>query len=1024
MTDNPAPVQLTGGSGFDFEDHVAAYIMAHLLNGRLLLDDLFGKLISLDFQVRESGWYLDDLLLTGQKGAIDHQASISVKRGKQVTSNGFPPDFVESVWKQWLSTDNNPLNKQEDLLCMATGQLSGKVLAAWNDLLNQALKTAPERLLERLSSNGQCSKIQKSLFNSLLCPPHMPLDDNSKPIETVKLLRNIRLLYYDFRSVPSREQAYAMDLCQSILCSGSADEATCLWSDLVSTATDLRIHGGSIDLPGLIHRLKNYTFSDFPDYVSDWLILDRLKNEALQGIRCEIGPGIKLPRNEITAQIQQGLENSRIAALLGESGTGKSALAKNIAEQRDFDRIVWIDEDFFLGRISNASDRGMDLTHEIKMLLSSAGDRKPLLVLDGIEKYGLSHKAKTLQILEALEFQNPSSRWHLIITSQPLNWPAIRLELGLSNGFSQEVIHSIPYPSLNELAPVTERLPQIAPLLIRPDLLVFLHNLKILDLISKAAENEIPDANRFAGLSDLIDWIWNGWIQNGPQRFALGGLLRKIGVKEADGFSSGVTMEELDSPELELLVHLVERLLVKEKNGRITFTHDLLGDWSRLQILSSAISAQLTNEIRSKAENPRWHNAIRHLGLRLLEHNTRGQNWQDLYEQLDDNSKAGRIATDLLLEGIIFAPNARTLLELLWPTLQADNGRLLRRLLTNFKQRATVPDPTISTLMGQKGSNIWVSSTIRTPLWLYWGPMLSFLHAHKDEVKKLAIKSAAELCQTWLATTPPKSESGESFLWRRETAELAIRIAREVQALKAEKIHFSDEADRAAYEAFLYAAHEFPDEVSELGLELAKRNPEAPEIRERAEAAIIKEEEIYKKRCHEDREYAERLMATHSIESFMGRLSPPWPNGPTEMVGTAFRKACMNGNALRSLIMARPDTAREMILALCISHPTREYNQSSFGLRRYGTVSDADEPMFFRGPFFLFLKLNPAAAIDVIVELVNFATLRWRDRAQNQNGIKFGNELNEDGTVDLWVSGSNHKWLGAYSDPFRPPNPE
>ncbi|MFZ0051444.1 MAG: hypothetical protein WAK96_06685, partial [Desulfobaccales bacterium] len=102
-------VTLTGGAGFTFEDHVAAWFLAHLISNRPPLETDFGVVISADFQVGESGWLLEDLLITGKSGeAAPRRLSVSIKRDRQVTRRGFPSNFVEAAWNQWLATQRNP----------------------------------------------------------------------------------------------------------------------------------------------------------------------------------------------------------------------------------------------------------------------------------------------------------------------------------------------------------------------------------------------------------------------------------------------------------------------------------------------------------------------------------------------------------------------------------------------------------------------------------------------------------------------------------------------------------------------------------------------------------------------------------------------------------------------------------------------------------------------------------------------------------------------------------------------------
>ena len=185
MAKNTASVSQTGGVGYGFEKRVAAWFMAHLLSRRLPLDAKFGLVVSVDFQVRESGWLLDDLLITGKHGdEPSRRLAISVKRNRQVTGKGFPVSFVEDLWEQWLGTHSNTFVHGQDLLCPVVGKLADTVKEAWDELLIQALDTAPERIATRFSSPGHSSDIQRKLFASLHCPP--PL--SSKEIPQMKKL--------------------------------------------------------------------------------------------------------------------------------------------------------------------------------------------------------------------------------------------------------------------------------------------------------------------------------------------------------------------------------------------------------------------------------------------------------------------------------------------------------------------------------------------------------------------------------------------------------------------------------------------------------------------------------------------------------------------------------------------------------------------------------------------------------------------------------------------------------------------
>jgi len=64
MAKQAAPVSLTGGPGFNYEDHVAARFLVDMLSGMAAFGSEFGGVSRVDWQVRDTGRLLDDLSVT------------------------------------------------------------------------------------------------------------------------------------------------------------------------------------------------------------------------------------------------------------------------------------------------------------------------------------------------------------------------------------------------------------------------------------------------------------------------------------------------------------------------------------------------------------------------------------------------------------------------------------------------------------------------------------------------------------------------------------------------------------------------------------------------------------------------------------------------------------------------------------------------------------------------------------------------------------------------------------------------
>lgn len=280
MAKEAAPVSLTGGSGFNFEDHCAARLLLDMLADTNSLGQSFGRIRRLDWQARESGWHLDDLAVTSDADSIERCAGLSCKSNRQVTSNGFPENFVEAAWEHWHGAAGaRRLRQGQDAVVLVTGQLADGVCEAWETILRQALETEPERLLERLQppptpdAGSQSSALQRELLASLRCPDALKSQGPSDDIARLRLLSHVRLLHLDFQSPTSRAQALAVSDCQRLLDSGDASQAAQLWEELVGYAAGQRETGGSVDLPKLLdHFRPRFALVSHPEYSPERLV--------------------------------------------------------------------------------------------------------------------------------------------------------------------------------------------------------------------------------------------------------------------------------------------------------------------------------------------------------------------------------------------------------------------------------------------------------------------------------------------------------------------------------------------------------------------------------------------------------------------------------------------------------------------------------------------------------------------------------------------------------------------------------
>src|SRR5205823_5821197 len=136
--------------------------------------------------------------------------------------------------------------------------------------------------------------------------------------------------------------------------------------------------------------------------------------------------------------------------------------------------------------------------------------------------------------------------------------------------------------------------------------------------------------------------------------FARSGLLVKLGELEARTLADGVPRTSLGYQEQDALSALVTADLVRVRDERVRFAHDLLGDWARLRFLVGE-EPTASAEGRARTAAPRWHRAVRLFGQRLLEEGGTGpKRWREAVARADDGTDPGRVVSDLLLEAVFF----------------------------------------------------------------------------------------------------------------------------------------------------------------------------------------------------------------------------------------------------------------------------------------------------------------------------------------------------------------------------------
>ena len=603
----------------------------------------------------------------------------------------------------------------------------------------------------------------------------------------------------------------------AVAVSGSADRAV-----IITGNRNVVITGA--DAEAIRQVIDDFQLKDSPNPQKDWAQLLEQTKENLKVVPDQIGNKVFLPRQVELEAIEIAFEESKVVVLLGSSGCGKTVIAKSWAEKElSSCQVIWWNARSFEVSDFQSFQSRLGLSYPIRELLATAPAPRAYVVLDGLDRSFREDAFQNLSVLiQALQLNVETSPWRILIPCQLEEWNRVQMQLAHANNLTAEWrIIQVKEPSIDDLDPVWKTFPALGRLRYQPQLQSLLLKPKVLDLLAtKLSLGGSVDTTQWVGESNLIEWFWETEVSKQTNARVRAAFLKALGEKQADNLESETPTDTFSISDLGSLDSLIGDRLCREREERLSFYHDLYGDWARQRVLLGKTNT-LQEYIKPRASSPLWHRAIRLYGLHLLEKNEDAEAWRSALISLYGDNNTPDSTSDLLLEAVIFAANPLPLLEHIWSDLAANDGLLLRRLLIRFLHIATVPNPVILAIASQLGSDLeTTAATIqRIPYWPYWLPMLRFLHTHLADVTNLAPKQIAEVADTWLR------RGIESWSLRQEAAELGLVTAEQLLLSRQtqEFPYGKEELRETIYHAALAGVHELPERVANFALEASFR---------------------------------------------------------------------------------------------------------------------------------------------------------------------------------------------------------
>ncbi len=889
----------------------------------------------------------------------------SVKSNRLVNTNGCNSELCAGMWATMAKAVFAP---ESDFLLLLSAPLSAKVADHLSSLHQQASSIDAERLDQKIV-HANLRKIYESFRK---------VGDATKKGLPGNVLARLLHREFDFEATVSRSESEALKCCRDVLRSEDQNEekAKGLWKRLCEIAQDTRISGGAFTRAGISAKVREkFHLQDDPCDTAGWTRIRKFSQDGMDEIETSLTGNIILPRQAENAALRAVVGGFRACHVLGDSGSGKSAIIKTYAFeiQAKGAEVVWIKAERY-NVLASAIP-------ELLEILVRCRRTSALLVIDAFEGCTSAASFGTLARLVSALSGVENSPWSVVVACQTPDWARVSIAL---------VKHLAGHAVLTkdvECGPLSKEdfdficaaSSTVAHLAVEPKLRKLLSTPKMLDVL---LSGQLAENRAIAGESDLVEWWWDQQVRGKNAISAEERVARDLASRMADELRSELPADSVAGAESAADQLIRNRVLKRSHDGLLRFEHDLLADWARVMHLRG-LGHEKLDFIRAHTENPPWLRSVRLLSQHLLDRVVDLGQWRDFLSASrevarpqDEPSANNLQIIDAWLEGIIFSVNPTRVLAEVSSDLFDHSGWLLRRLIRRLILVATIPDPVIQKRCAEIDAKTAedAATRYRLPLWGTWSPVVTFLISHKDHTTDMVPVELGEIAEMWA-----RMEDYVQLEWS-ELAELIIyngekELRREIRG---EYRHESgprslgsrNNSRKTIYSGALFAATQSAEKVTSLVTKAAGITPwEDVDISPGVRGAWLGEWSVSR--------------SMYGGGSYVEMPPASWPGGPMRETSSDFFQAWFESGSSIRLFRKYPAIACTATMGFLLDWPKRTlHGHHDTSIDKHGFSSEADDiypTCYTKGPFLQFLRVNWEPALHLIVRLTNFATGRYTD---------------------------------------------
>lgn len=463
------------------------------------------------------------------------------------------------------------------------------------------------------------------------------------------------------------------------------------------------------------------------------------------------GESLWLPRAALVARAASLISEQKILRLTGEGGGGKSAILKCLGREHPGPLFVLKDNRIRASSLAEyLVQLGIGETPTNLFERLGRGDNL-LILIDGADRLLLSERRGVVSDLLSLAADHLSSgNWRMITSARPYQDRDLVLSALADAGIEGSASLAVDAIDQEDCKAVIQAFPALEPLLRRSDLgqqnrrLFLLRELLKLHVPPQGLVTEMDLAGKWAnaeqGNADLTARRTKALSQMGRWLVEHPARAPEIAIFDPEGARCLIS----------------EGALVTDPRAdALALAFDVHEDWLIARGLQSDCD-NLGERLRESGEPLWWLRATRLLGQSLLE---QGQDarWREVLAELEADAVIDPVWGRAWLVAPLYSEASETILQRLGPILEADDFRLLRRLLDTLVvsetrlDEALLQSPDLAHL--SESQRYAVASYSKEPVWRSWVPFLGWSLSKWPDWPRDLVPQLAEIARIFCRAT-------------------------------------------------------------------------------------------------------------------------------------------------------------------------------------------------------------------------------------------------------------------------------